>query len=159
MSYRNDVGSPPSPDHEYHLGASEWQDVEAGIRYGLAHGARHFVLYGFSMGGSIVESLLYHSRLAGHVRAVVLDSPALDWNAVFDLRAGQAGLPGPITALAKDLVAWRLGLGSLNEVNHLPPRADFKVRTLLFQGTGDTSWNANPSAYDARLRAFLTSVR
>src|SRR5438270_1879053 len=80
LSYRNDVGSPASPDHLYHLGASEWQDVDAGLRYARAHGARHFVLYGFSMGGSIAESFLHHSRLARRVRAVVLDSPALDWN-------------------------------------------------------------------------------
>jgi uncharacterized protein len=187
LSYRNDPGAPPSADHEYHLGASEWQDVQAGLRYARAHGARRFVLYGFSMGGSLIESFLHHSPLAGRVRAVVLDAPALNWGAIFEFRANQVSVPGPITALAKQIVAWRLGLGSLDEVNRVRPGADFKVRTLLFQGTGDTSvppsanavlararpdlvtyvqvlgaehtqsWNSNPSAYASKLRAFLTS--
>jgi pimeloyl-ACP methyl ester carboxylesterase len=188
LSYRNDVGAPASSDHEYHLGATEWQDVQAGVRYALAHGARRIVLYGYSMGGSLVESFLHHSPQAGRVRAVVLDAPALNWSAVFDFRANQKSVPGPITALAKQVVAWRLGLGSLDDVNHIRPGADFKVRTLLFQGTGDTSvpfaanaalararpnlvtyvevagaehtqaWNANPAAYTARLKAFLSRI-
>jgi len=188
LSYRNDVGAPASSDHRYHLGATEWQDVQAGARYALAHGARRIVLYGYSMGGSLIESFLHHSPQAGRVRAAVLDAPALNWNAVFDFRANQLGVPGPITALAKRVVAWRLGLQSLDDVNHVRPGADFKVPTLLFQGTGDTSvpfaanaalararpdlvtyvqvagaehtqaWNANPVAYTARLKAFLTRV-
>jgi uncharacterized protein len=188
LSYRNDVGAPASSDHKYHLGATEWQDVQAGVRYALAHGARRIVLYGYSLGGSLIESFLHHSPQAGRVRAVVLDAPALNWNAVFDFRANRLGVPSPITALAKQVVAWRLGLQSLDDVNHVRPGADFKVRTLLFQGTGDTSvpfaanaalaraspdlvtyvqvpgaehtqaWNANPVAYTARLRAFLTRV-
>jgi pimeloyl-ACP methyl ester carboxylesterase len=188
LSYRNDVGAPASSDHMYHLGASEWQDVQAGVRYALVHGAHRIVLYGYSMGGSLVESFLHYSPQAGRVRAVVLDAPALDWSAVFDFRANQMSVPGPITALAIHVVAWRLGLQSLDDVNHVRPGADFKVRTLLFQGTGDTSvppaanaalararpdlvtyvpvagaehtqsWNANPGRYAATLKAFLTSV-
>jgi uncharacterized protein len=186
LSYRNDPGAPASPDHEYHLGASEWQDVQAAVRYAQAHAARDFVLYGFSMGGSLVESFLHHSQLAGHVRAVVLDAPALNWSAVFDFRANQLSVPGPITDLAEQIAAWRLGLANLDQVNQVNPGADFKVRTLLFQGTADTSvppsantalararpdlvtyvqvpgaehtqsWNSNPSAYTAKLRAFLS---
>lgn len=188
LSYRNDVGAPASSDHEYHLGATEWQDVQAGVRCALARGARRIVLYGFSMGGSLVESFLHHSPQAGRVRAVVLDAPALNWSAIFNFRADQMSVPGPITALAEQVVAWRLGLRSLDDVNDVRRGADFKVRTLLFQGTGDTSvpfaangalararpdlvtyvqvagaehtqaWNANPAAYTARLKAFLTSV-
>ena len=162
--------------------------MQAGVRYALAHGARRVVLYGYSMGGSLIESFLHRSPQAGRVRAVVLDAPALDWNAIFDFRANQMSVPGPITALAKQMVAWRLGIGSLDSVNNVLPGADFKVHTLLFQGTGDTSipfaanaalararpelvtyvqvagaehtqaWNADPSAYTARLKAFLTRV-
>ncbi|HLJ68262.1 MAG TPA: prolyl oligopeptidase family serine peptidase [Chloroflexota bacterium] len=186
ISYRNDLGAPSSSDHVYHFGATEWQDVQAAARFALSHGARRLVLYGYSLGGSLVESFLHRSPDAGRVRAAILDSPALDWNAILDFRAGQQNVPGIITAIGKRFVAWRLGLGSLDDTNRLLPRVDFKVPTLLFQGTADTSvpydrnitlaraqprmvtlvvvpgaehtqgWNTSPRLYTAMLRTFIS---
>jgi uncharacterized protein len=188
ITYRNDVGAPPSPDHLYHLGATEWLDVQAGVRYALAHGARGIVLYGYSMGGGAVESFLHRSLYAGRVRAVVLDSPALDWSSVLDLQAGKRHLPGLLTELAKRVIAFRLGLNSLDSINQVKAAAGLKAPTLLFHGTSDTevpfsssaalararpdivtfvpvagaehteSWNLNPGAYTARLKAFIVRV-
>ncbi|GAC1329169.1 MAG: alpha/beta hydrolase [Chloroflexota bacterium] len=185
LSYRNDVGSPSSPDHFYHMGASEWQDLQAGVRFARAHGARNIILFGYSMGGSIVESYLHRGSDARLVTATVLDAPALDWNAVLDFRAAQSNVPGPVIALAARLAAWRIGLSGLDSVNEVHTASDLRVPTLIFQGTSDTSvpaapnaalararpdlvtyvlapgaehtqaWNANPALYTARLTAFL----
>jgi pimeloyl-ACP methyl ester carboxylesterase len=188
ISYRNDVGAPPSPDHLYHLGATEWEDVQAGVRYALSHGAHDVILYGYSMGGGVVEYFLRHSSYAGRVRAVVLDSPAVDWSRVLDLQAGKRNLPGILTAVAKRVVAYRLGLSSLDQLDAVRAAAQLRAPTLLFQGSADTTvgpggslalaralpdivtyvsvpgaehteeWNVDPVAYDGRLRGFLTRV-
>jgi len=186
MKYRNDAGAPQSSDHVYHLGATEWQDVQAGVRYAQAHSAQDVILYGYSMGGGVIEYFLHHSPYASRVRAVVLDSPALDWNAVLDLQATQRGLPGLLTTVAKRVIAYRLGLSNLDSLDAVRSEALLRAPTLLFQGTGDStvpigpsaafargrpdlvtyvvvpgaehtqSWNVDPAGYDARLRAFLT---
>jgi uncharacterized protein len=158
VSYRNDVGAPASPDHLYHLGATEWQDVQAGVRYALAHGAKHVVLYGFSMGGTAVETFLHRSRYAKYVRAVVLDAPVLDWGAALDLAANKRHLPGILTMVAKRIVAFRLGLSSLDSINLVKQTHDLRAPTLIFHGTGDSTVPIAESAALARARPDIVTL-
>lgn len=188
ISYRNDVGAPASPDHIRHLGASEWQDVQAAARYAVRHGAHRLILFGYSLGGSASEAFLHRSPDAKYVQAVVLDSPALDWGAVLKFRADQQNIPGPLTELGMQVAAWRLGLSSLADINGVHTAADLRVPTLMFQGTSDTSvpiapaaalaharpdlvtyvlvpgashtqeWNHNPVLYNTRLKSFLAGL-
>ncbi len=188
MTYRNDIGAPASSDHLYHLGDTEWQDVQAGVRFALDHGARGVVLYGYSMGGTAVEAFIHRSVLVRSVRATVLDSPALDWNAALELAARQNSVPNLLLDAARDIITWRIGVRRLDDISGVRSAADFRVPTLLFQGTADTDvpfdrnaalargrpdlvtfipvygaqhtheWNVSPSAYDAHVRAFLTRV-
>lgn len=188
LSYRNDLGAPASSDHLYHLGASEWLDLQAGVRYAIVHGAHSVILYGYSMGGAIVEYFLGHSIYAGKVRAVVLDSPVLDWGAALDLQARERGLPNILTVVGMQIVAHRIGLTSLQPLNAIRNAAHLHAPTLLIQGTADTmvpvapsavfaralprlvtyvvvpgaehtqAWNVNPAAYASRLKAFLGRI-
>ncbi|QBD75497.1 alpha/beta fold hydrolase [Ktedonosporobacter rubrisoli] len=185
LSYRNDPGAPCSPDQLYHLGDTEWQDVEAGVRYALAQGARDVIVFGWSMGGSIVETFLHRSAYAAQVRAVILDSPILNWQRVLQAQLSLLHLPRWLGSILRMMVEWRAQI-SFAKLNYEHPSANEReIPTLLLHSTADalvpvTSsdifarthstcvtyrrmeeaehtllWNLDPQAYENDLAAFL----
>ena len=140
ITYRNDQGAPRSSDGLYHLGDTEWQDVESAMRYATGHGAKHIVLYGWSMGGSIVEQVMSRSALANEVDAVVLDSPSVDWTRTLDIQGTDLGLPftGALTQLAELVSNWRTGI-DFQRLDLLDRPPTHRPTTLLFQGSIDTA--------------------
>lgn len=104
LSYRNDGDAPYSADRRYALGASEWHDVEAGIRFAREHGAQEIVLMGWSMGGAIVLQTVTRSVLRDLVTGVVLDSPVVDWVDTLQFQATLLKLPGWIATAAMGLI-------------------------------------------------------
>jgi alpha-beta hydrolase superfamily lysophospholipase len=82
ISYRNDGEAPPSSDGRYALGDTEWQDLDAAITYAVDHGATDIVLMGWSMGGAISLQAMGRAVHRGRIRAIALDSPAIDWHDV-----------------------------------------------------------------------------
>lgn len=187
ITYREDLGAPPSPDGFHHMGLTEWRDLAAAARYALAHGARRLVLIGFSMGGAIVAQFMERSPLAPRVAGLVLDAPALDWRRVLEFNAEEMGLPG-FSVLP---VEWTIGVridadwDSLDALSH---SEDFQLPILLFHGDDDKvvpislsedfaaelprwgsfyraphaghveSWNVAPRLYERRLVRFLSQL-
>jgi pimeloyl-ACP methyl ester carboxylesterase len=184
ITYREDLGAPPSPDGFHHMGLTEWRDLEAAVRHALTHGAHRLILAGYSMGGAILAQFMERSPLASRVAGLVLDAPALNWKKVLEFNATEMGLPGS-SALP---VEWAIGAridadwDSLDAIQH---PEDFQLPILLFHGTDDKvvpistsdefaaelphevtyyrapraghteAWNVDPRLYERRLRAFL----
>lgn len=110
ISYRNDAGAPVAPDRRYHLGDTEWHDLEAAVAYVLARGARRVVLLGWSMGAAIGGAFLGRSRLARRVAAVVWDAPLLDWRSTLRLQASNRHLPTRLVGPALAFTGLRIGI-------------------------------------------------
>jgi len=187
ITYRDDLGAPPSPDGHHHMGQTEWRDLQAAARYALRHGAQRLVLAGYSMGGSIVAQFMQSSALAPRVAGLVLDAPALDWPAIFEYGSEEMGLPA--------IAAWPLerAIGARIEadwdaVDAAKHPEAFQLPILIFHGIDDDlipisiseefaaelpdhvtlyripkadhtqSWNVSPRLYERRLRAFLDEL-
>jgi dienelactone hydrolase len=146
ISYRNDPDAPPSPDGFYHLGDTEWRDVDAAIGYARAHGATAVVLYGWSMGGTLVVTAMRRMPAAdaAFVHALVLDSPAIDWTSVLNLQGAQRKLPGFVIWTAERIIEWRAGL-SLSNVDGRPFARQLAVPTLIFLDSSDTTVPNGPT--------------
>lgn len=136
VTYRNDPGAPASRDGVYHLGLTEWQDLEASARYALAHGARGLVLSGYSMGGQVVMQFMSRSPLAARVRGILLESPVLDWNATLEHRARVLGVPPLATWLGKRAATLRAGI-DWSQLDRSGPDGQPPAPILLFHALRD----------------------
>lgn len=145
ITYRNDVDAPASPDGHYHLGDTEWEDLEAAVEYAHAAGACRVVLFGWSMGAAIIGAYLDRAHRAAEVVAgVVWDCPLLDWKATLRQQAALRRLPPGLTVLASAVTRRRIGI----DFNHFDlPRRHPAVRppTLMFHGSADTAVPAGPA--------------
>jgi uncharacterized protein len=187
ITYREDLGAPPSPDGYHHMGLTEWRDLAAAARYALSHGARRLILAGHSMGGAIVAQFMERSPLARRVAGLVLDAPALSWKRILEFNATRMGFP----SFAALPVEWAIGAridADWNSLDALQHPDDFQLPILLFHGTDDKvvpistsdeiaaelprwvtyyrapeaghveAWNVDPHLYDRRIMAFLARL-
>lgn len=156
VTYRNDTGAPPSPDGHYHLGDTEWQDLQAAVAEARRRGAEHIVVLADSLGAAITLQFLDRSPLAGAVAAVVMDSPVLNWRLPLDLAARQRHLPGLLTATAKLIARLRTGL-AWDDFDWLARAHALAVPMLLIHGDADVTVPVAGSDALARLRPDLVT--
>ena len=142
IRYRNDKGAPADADQTYGYGQTEWPDVQAAVDYAVENGATGVVLSGSSMGGAIVASYLRNAEDTSLVRAVLLDSPMLDFDATIDYGAeqieisGQAAVPPTMTWVAKRLASVRFGV-DWEALDYNDDTDWAGVPTLVFHGDAD----------------------
>jgi pimeloyl-ACP methyl ester carboxylesterase len=156
VSYRNDVGAPQSRDHRTHLGATEWSDLEAAVLYAIRHRAGGVVLYGYSMGGSMALTVARDPRTAPVIRAVVLDSPLLDWPATLDYAAARHGIPTVLADLTATVLGWRedTDFARFDQLKH---ERQLRAPVLLLQGSADTVVPPSLATRFARQRPGLVT--
>ncbi|AXI80001.1 alpha/beta hydrolase [Peterkaempfera bronchialis] len=187
ITYRNDEGAPRSPDGLGHFGETEWRDVEAAVRLALQDGARHVLLYGWSLGATMALQTAAHSSWRDAVGGLVLDSPVLDWPAAVRRQATRRGVPPALAELGVRAAQGRSGV-DLGEFARLGRGEGLDVPTLILQSPDDTVaplpvarrladaredlvtlhtvpgaehaalWNADPPGYEEALRRFLTPL-
>jgi len=187
LAYRNDPGAPASPDGLGHLGATEWRDLDAAMRYAADQGAERIVLYGWSTGATMALRALHESAVRDRVAGLVLDSPVLDWRSTVRAAATQRGLPASLTPLAVRAAEGRTGPYAARHGDVADPRR-LTAPALLVHGPDDTfaswdatrrlaerrpdlvathtvpgaphaaMWNVDPDGYEETLRRFLTPL-
>lgn len=138
INYRGDTNNPASPDGYTHIGDTEWQDVEAAVRYAKANGATDIQLYASSMGGSLVQNYLRRSTEAKNttISKVVLDSPALDWEEILNYRVTKMGLPAFISKPGMRVASWRADI-DFDRISTKP--GSIRHSTLVIHNADDTS--------------------
>ena len=140
------------------------------------------------MGGGIAGQFLRQSDAAASLSAIVLDAPAIDFNAILTNQIERMNLPlAPILARG---ALWFSGLAEpvqLADVVTTDEFAEFEGPIFLSHGFADSvvpigssdslvakrehvteylrtesdhiqSWKADPARYEAALSAFLTSL-
>ncbi|WP_230116589.1 alpha/beta fold hydrolase [Arthrobacter sp. Bi83] len=147
VSLRNDRDAPASADGRYHLGQSEWHDVEAAVKYVVGQGARQIVLFGWSLGASIALQLAATSEFRHHISRLVLNAPVIDWRSTLVANAVSSKLPRQVAGLGLKILGssgtrWITGLDaplSFHTLDFLARADELSVPILVIHNDGDRS--------------------
>lgn len=142
VTFRNAFGAPRSQNGYHTLGDEEAEDVLAALGWAKEAGYGRAVLYGFSMGGNIVLSVLRpkHEPFPLPVLGVMLDCPVLDWRATIRWQGQRYGLPPFVArhvATFVQYVVTRRSGQDFDAVDQIRAAPGFKLPILLWHGTRD----------------------
>lgn len=166
IAYRNDRGAPAGLGGRYGLGLAEQHDVDAAIGWTRTQGATDVVVVGWSMGGTAAVLAAGLGRNRGLVRALVLDSPALDWPLLLRQQARLAHLPAVIAELGVLLLRLGFVRGAVagvrgTDISALTAQklaALIRVPTLIHASAGDTFVPWEGALRVAQLRSSLVRL-
>ncbi len=165
ISYRNDPGAPSGEGGRYGVGFSESRDVDAAIAEALRRGAERATLVGWSMGGTACLVAATRGTHRGVIDGLILDSPAVDWDALLRYHAAAASAPDAIARLGVSLLTrgWVRGgeAGGL-PIGELHPETFARaldVPVLIHASRGDTYVPSTGAERLAALRPDLVHLR
>ncbi|NQX10399.1 alpha/beta fold hydrolase [Microbacteriaceae bacterium VKM Ac-2855] len=144
-SFRGDGEGPQTQRNASTLGQTEWRDIDSAIGYAIEHGAEKVVLFGWSMGASVVLLSAERAVHRAAVAALVLISPVTEWRTAIRAGAARAHLPQALGSLAALFLSW----APLSRLTGLPAPIDFNTLdwtihrrlntpTLVIHSDGDT---------------------
>ena len=147
VSLRNDRDSPASSDGRYHLGQTEWHDVEAAVSYAVARDAHQIVLFGWSLGASIALQLAASSEFRHHISRLVLNAPVIDWGSTLVANARSSMLPGWVARLGLQMLGssgmrWITGLDAplnFHSLDFLTRADELSLPVLVIHNESDRS--------------------
>jgi alpha-beta hydrolase superfamily lysophospholipase len=126
------------------LGASEWRQVEVAVEHAISNGAERIVLFGWSLGGMLVNQFLERSGKTIAISGVIFDSPLLDYRGTLQLQAGRAGVDRAIVDKSMKLIRSStllrlLGFRNIDTatLSALNKPLMVQVPTLLFHSSND----------------------
>ncbi|MFI9363894.1 alpha/beta hydrolase family protein [Kitasatospora sp. NPDC053057] len=187
VTYRGDEGAPASRDGYSHFGETEWRDIESAVRLALDSGAGRVILYGWSVGATVVLRTAARSAYAHAISGLILDSPVLDLPGSARRDAARAGFTGASAELGALAAQARTGV-DLADFSRLAEGADLRVPTLVLHSPDDriapfgtverlaaarhdvvnlqrfpgaehaALWNSAPDHYTELLRRWLTPL-
>lgn len=162
--YRSTAGLPITPTR-YHLGDTEWLDVEAAVLHAAEHGAEEIVLIGWSMGGAMAMQTVSRSWTTDRIKGIVLDSPVLDWRDVLAHHARLNRVPPALGRLSQSVLshrsAWRLAGTEapvdLDRLDWVTRAAELAHPVLLIHSDDDEFVPSGPSRRFADARPDLVT--
>jgi len=156
IDYRNDPGCPPDPAGQHRYGLSEWEEVEAAVKYVIGSGAKRVVIVGYSMGAALALQFLRQSPHASQVAGLILDSPMLDLAATINHQITNSRLPRGLIASLSLLIHRRFGL-DMNALNSLAASSELSTPILIIHGAEDRDIPCSLSEDLARARPDLVT--
>lgn len=138
----------PKPDGlgktKSQLGAQEWTQVERAVEHAIANGATRIVLFGWSLGGMLVNQFLDRSKSTSVIAGAIYDSPLLDYRGTLQLQAGRAGIDRSIVTKSMKLISSSLMIRLLgfknvdiSNLSALDRPLSTQVPSLLFHSSND----------------------
>ncbi|WP_308796687.1 alpha/beta hydrolase family protein [Agromyces silvae] len=146
ISYRNDGEAPASVDRRYGLGGTEWEDVEAAVRFARERGAEEIVIMGWSMGGAItLQAVLRSAAVRENLVGLILESPAIDWVDILHFQGTLYGLPAEVSSMVTRLLSAPLAVTvtgiaapiDLHSLDAVARAEEFDVPILLLASEDD----------------------